>query len=334
MKSLHSYLTSELGLRMSFPKKASDNLIQAQNSTFAKNYKFYEISISGTPVVVAQRINGDNFNGYNIAKDFHSMKEYFQFILLIELPVIDAVFRRQLVRKRVNFVVPGYQFYFPDLLISFTENNMTKKSTAKTLTISAQVLLLYHLQKKSLAGRPFKEIAELIGYSAKTVTLIVMELCNFGIARVESVGHNKVLKFYKRGAELYNQVDKLLQSPVISSGYTDYDVTELGLTNVCKTLICRRNFDSDEYCEYGMTSQKAKELGIKVYATPKEYSVSVWRYNPSLMATDGKADTLSILLSFITSYIGCTILDRSNYEYYKKRVIEKIKWADIEEVEK
>ena len=203
MKSLHSYITSELGLKMSFPKKASDNLIQAQNSTFAKNYKFYEISISGISVIVAQRINGDKFNGTNIAKDFHAMKEYFQFILLIELPVMDAVFRRLLVSRKVNFVVPGHQFYFPELLISFTENNITKKSMAKTLTISAQVLLLYHLQKKSLAGIPFKEIAELIGYSAKTVTLAVIELCNLGIARVESVGHNKVLQFYKRGAELF-----------------------------------------------------------------------------------------------------------------------------------
>ena len=334
MKSLHSYITSELGLKMSLPKKASDNLIQAQNSTFAKNYKFYEISISGISVIVAQRINGDKFNGTNIAKDFHAMKEYFQFILLIELPVMDAVFRRLLVSKKVNFVVPGHQFYFPELLISFTENNLTKKSSPKTLTISAQVLLLYHLQKKSLAGIPFKEIAELIGYSAKTVTLAVIELCNLGIARVESVGHNKVLQFYKRGAELYNQVDKMLQSPVISSGYTDYDVTKLGLTNVCGTLIYRNDTDSNEYWDYGMTSQKARELGIKVYATPREYSVSVWRYDPALMATDGKADALSILLSLIETCKRDPIPFRGDYESHKKSVLETIKWADIEEAEK
>ena len=247
------------------------------------------------------------------------MKEYFQFILLIELPVMDAVFRRLLVSRKVNFVVPGHQFYFPELLISFTENNYTKKSMAKTLTVSAQVLLLYHLQKKSLAGIPFKEIAELIGYSAKTVTLAVIELCNLGIARVESVGHNKVLQFYKRGAELYNQVDKMLQSPVISSGYTDYDVTKLGLTNVCGTLIYRNDTDSNEYWDYGMTSQKA---------TPREYPVSVWRYDPALMATDGKADALSILLSLIEIYKGYPIPYRDVYESHRKSVLETIKWAD------
>ena len=256
------------------------------------------------------------------------MKEYFQFILLIELPVMDAVFRRLLVSRKVNFVVPGHQFYFPELLISFTENNYTKKSMAKTLTVSAQVLLLYHLQKKSLAGIPFKEIAELIGYSAKTVTLAVIELCNLGIARVESVGHNKVLQFYKRGAELFNQVDKMLQSPVISSGYTDYDVTKLGLTNVCGTLIYRNDTDSNEYWDYGMTSQKARELGIKVYATPREYSVSVWRYDPALMATNGKADALSILLSLIEIYKGYPIPYRDVYESHRKSVLETIKWAD------
>lgn len=190
------------------------------------------------------------------------------------------------------------------------------------------MLLLYHLQKKSLAGIPFKEIAELIGYSAKTVTLAVIELCNLGIARVESVGHNKVLQFYKRGAELYNQVDKMLQSPVISSGYTDYDVTKLGLTNVCGTLIYRNDTDSNEYWDYGMTSQKARELGIKVYATPREYPVSVWRYDPALMATDGKADALSILLSLIEIYKGYPIPYRDVYESHRKSVLETIKWAD------
>lgn len=334
MKSLHTYITSDLGLKMSFPKKASENITQAQDSRFAKWYRFSEISILGIRVVVAQRISGDNFNGTNVAKDYHTMKEYFQFILLIELPVIDTVFRRQLVSKKVNFVVPGYQFYFPELFISFTENNLTKKSRAKSLTISAQVLLLYHLQKKSLAGIPFNEIVKLIGYSAKTVTLIVMELCNFGIARVENKGHNKVLKFFKRGAELYNQVDKMLQSPTISSGYTDYDVTNLNLVNVCKYGLGRDDIASNEYWEFGITSQKAKELGIKVYATRKKYSIEIWRYDPALMATNGKADVLSILLSSIKTFKGCTTPFRGDYEYLKKRVLEKVNWVDSDGVDK
>ena len=77
-----------------------------------------------------------------------------------------------------------------------------------------------------------------------------------------------------------------------------------------------------------MTSQKARELGIKVYATPREYPVSVWRYDPALMATNGKADALSILLSLIETYKRDPIPYRGDYESYKKSVLETIKWAD------
>lgn len=77
MKSLQSYLTSVLGIKMSFPKTASEDLLRASNSSFSTNYNFYEISLSGTRIVVAQRLNTEGINGSNLAKEYREMKDYF-----------------------------------------------------------------------------------------------------------------------------------------------------------------------------------------------------------------------------------------------------------------
>lgn len=303
-------------------------MIRAQNSTFAEIYNFYEISLSGILVIVAERKSYAGMNGSNIVQEYRLLKEYFSCLILLETTINDAVFRRQLINKKVNFVVPGHQLYFPELYIIATENKTTKQSTAKTLTISAQVLLLYHLQKKSLAGMSFKKIAKLIGYSAKTVTLIVEELCNFGIARVEKIGRYKTLHFYKRGEDLYLQVDKWMQSPVISYGYTDRDIEKSGVVQVGHGVLDRAYSDNSQYCTYGISSKKAKELRLKLYATYRTYSVEIWKYEPSLIGTDGYADILSVLLSRIETMDGYTF--RHHYNQMKKDNLGKVKWADIE----
>lgn len=326
MTSLQAYLTSVLGIKMSFPKTASEDLLQASNSSFSTNYTFYEISVSGTRVIVAQRKSPEGINGSNLAKEYREMKEYFSFLMLLEISVNDATLRRQLISKKVNFVVPGHQFFFPELYISLTESNTPKRSSTKMLTISAQVLLLYHLQKMSLASIPFKQIAVHIGYSAKTVSLIVEELCNFGIAKVVSDGHNKTLQFFKRGRELYEQVDRWLQNPVMASGHTDRDVIETGLVQVGLCALNHAYSEIPQYRKYGISSKEARKSNLRLYASDRKYSVEIWKYDPALMATDGYADMLSVLLSKIETMDGYTM--RYNYNQNKKSILEKVKWAD------
>lgn len=327
MISLQSYLTSVLGIKITFPKKPSENLSQTLNSAFTKSYSFYEISLAGISVIVAKRITPDGLNGSNVSKEYKQMKEYFSFPLLLELCVNNSIFRRQLIGKKVNFVIPGHQIYFPELFISLSENRATKPSVKNTLTIPAQVLLLYHLQKRTLAGISFKEIAGLIGYSAKTVSLIVEELCNFGIVKVVKVEHHKTLQFHKRGVELYLQVDKLLQSPVMASGLTDRDVEKLGLFQVGYSVINRVYDDIPQYRTYGISSKQAKDMKLRLYASDRKYRVEVWKYPPTLIGSDGFADTLSVLLSTIETWSGYP--NRYNYDKVKKSILVRVAWADI-----
>lgn len=315
MTTLQTYIKDTLGFRVSTPKKPSESLTHAQNSTFAKTYNFYEILISKVAVIVACRQSSEGMNGSNIGKEYQAMKEYFDFPLLLELQSIDATMRKLLIGKKVNFAVPGHQLHFPELCISLSEQNIRSAKSAKSLTIAAQVLLLYHLQKQSLAGIPFKDIVAEIGYSQKTVSIIAQELCNFGIARIETIGRNSILRFYKHGIDLYNQIDKWLQSPVISKGYTDRDIKTVGAIRANRSFV--------------ISSKQAKELKLKLYSSPKKLYVEIWKYYPQILSIDGKVDALSVLLSLITTYYGTQ--SRSDYLSAKARVLKDIKWTDCDD---
>lgn len=203
------YLERLVGLRITRPRKHSPIWMQCCNSTFSANFNFDEIIIHGITVLVAEYINKDKIVVSKLVASYNDMKTYFDVPLLLLLPTIDSVVRRNLLNRRINFVVPGQQIYFPELYISLKESESIKHINPKQLSLPAQVLVLYHLQKRSLAETPLSEIAKLIGYSNKTISLVVPELQNLGIAKLVSrTNRTKTLSFYRSGIELWNQIEK------------------------------------------------------------------------------------------------------------------------------
>lgn len=323
MAKLDTYLSSMLGIKVTTPKDKSDNLERCLSSSYKKSYNFSEILLQGISVIVAEpKIEEKKAVTKQIA-EYKEMRKYFHFPILLELHLVDSRGRRQFIGEKVNFVVPGHQLYFPELFISLREDDSNFKVKPKMLSVPAQVLLLYHLQKKSLAQIPFREIASLLGYSAKTISLSVAELANFGIAKVvETDGHAKHLHFPLNGLDLYNEAEKLLRSPVAQSGYTNVSISE----NVPRSSTFYFLYGRINGVTYCMTSKQAKELGIKLYASQKNNHVEIWKYDPNLMASDGFVDLLSFLLSTIRKYeSGYT--DTSAYDKYKKMLIDRIVWA-------
>lgn len=248
------------------------------------------------------------------------MISYFDVPLLLLLPTIDSVVRRNLLNRRVNFVVPGQQIYFPELYISLKETDSLKHIKPKQLSLPAQVLLLYHLQKRSLADTPLSEIAKLIGYSNKTVSLIVPELQNLGIAKLETrTNRTKTLSFYRSGPDLWNQIEKYLQNPIADTGYTDRDITSLNPV-LCGVAVEYRYVPGFNHVEYGITLNEARKAKLKIYATRKEHSLHLWRYDPRILAdNNGFADILSTILTH----------DRFQRSNITARLLPPVKWADM-----
>ena len=244
-----------------------------------------EYNLQGIPIIIAE-LKAKSMPGTSIVKEFKHLKDVVDLPLLMMLGQLDNVSIRLLVGNKVNFVVPGHLLHFPELFISLKATGIFNDRTHAKLSIRAQLLLLYHLQKQSLADMPFKEIATQLGLSAKTISLVGAELAYFGIAEIISgANKTKMLRFPKRGINLYNQIERWLQSPVQTSGYTDRFLDKLPQGSAVRSSFRyhqRDEKDSDTYC---LTSKQVKEYKIKIYTTPRGYSIEVWKYNPALMAS-------------------------------------------------
>ena len=313
------YLERLVGLKVTRPRKHSPVWEQCCNSTFVSDFTFDEIIVHGVTVIVAEVIVKDKIVATKLAAKYNEMKSYFDFPILLLLPSVDSMVRRNLLNKKINFVVPGQQIYFPELYISLKESDSIKRIKPKQLSLPAQVLLLYHLQKRSLADTPLSEIAKLIGYSNKTISLVVSELLNLGIAKlIPRTNRTKSLLFYRSGLDLWNQIEKYLQNPIAQHGYTDRDLASLKPV-LCGCDVEYRNIAGFPHVEYSITLNEARIAKLKVYATRKEYSLYLWRYDPRILADDGYADILSTILTY----------DRFHRSNISARLLPHVKWADL-----
>lgn len=313
------YLERLVGLKVTHPRKHSPIWEQCSNSTFSTNFNFDEVIIHGITVIVAEYINKDKIVVSKLVATYNEMKSYFNVPLLLLLPTVDSMVRRNLLNKRINFVVPGQQIYFPELYISLKESESIKHIKPKQLSLPAQVLVLYHLQKRSLAETPLSEIAKLIGYSNKTISLVVPELQNLGIAKLVSrTNRTKTLSFYRSGLDLWNQIEKYLQNPIADTGYTTKDIESLNPVK-CVGATTYNCTPENQFIEYGITQNEARSNNIKLYVTERARSVRLWKYNPRILATDGYADILSTILSY-PQY------DRS---WAASLLLKHVKWADV-----
>ena len=311
------YLERLVGLKVPRPRKLSPIWEQCCNSTFVSDFSFDEIIVHGVTVIVAEVIVKDKIVASKLATNYNEMKSYFDFPILILLPSVDRMVRRNLLNKRINFVVPGQQIYFPELYISLKESDSIKHIKPKQLSLPAQVLLLYHLQKRSLTDTPLSEIAKLIGYSNKTISLVVPELQNLGIAKlIPRTNRTKTLSFYRSGVDLWNQVEKYLQNPIAQHGYTDRDIASLKPV-LCGCAVEYRNVAGFSHAEYGITLNEARSTKLKVYATHKAHSLHLWRYDPRILSDDGYADILSTILTY----------DRFHRSSIVARLLPRVKWA-------
>lgn len=312
------YIERLVGLKVTRPRKHTPIWEQCCNSTFSSNFNFDEIVVHGITVIVAEYINKDKIIISKLVAAYNEMKSYFDVPILLLLPTIDSIIRRNLLNKRVNFVVPGQQIYFPELYISLKETGSIKHIKPKQLSLPAQVLLLYHLQKRSLADTPLSEIAKLIGYSNKTISLVVPELQNLGIAKlVTRTNRTKTLSFYRCGLDLWNQIEKYLQNPIAQQGHTNKNIDSLNPVK-CVGATTYSYAPENQFIEYGITQNEARQNKIKLYATLRNYGVCLWRYNPRILAYDGYADILSVILSY----------PRYDRIWASSRLLPLVKWAD------
>jgi DNA-binding MarR family transcriptional regulator len=247
---------------------------------------------------------------------------------LIQFRSMDYIKRRTLVTGRVNFVVVDKQIYIPSLRTYLNESGSAQDVTAKeTLSPAAQFLLLYHLQIKSLENMPFKEMADVLRYSAKTITVVVAELQSRSICDVvQAEGRNKVLRFHQKGRELWDGVSPAMTTPIHKVWYIERDAlpADLPLRTSYDTALAHYTFMADSRRPAYAIDKRAfagHQDSLSPFLHPEEGNVrlEVWKYDPALLSEGQFVDKLSLSLCYKET-------DDERVRSEITRMIDKIEW--------
>lgn len=221
---------------------------------------------------------------------------------ILYLDALNSEQRRQLIKHGVCFIVPDRQIYLPSLGTYFTERRLNTYKEVDTLTPSAQFLVLYHLQKDNLANIEFKDVAQKLGYPAKTISMVARELYCAGLCDIVLLGgRGKGLAFRNQGRELWEMSLSMMNTPIDKVGYVNKHIEQAPLS-----------YDDalSHYTEMGCMpghsyavekrSSVGRQMLEEVSETnlPDSVRIEFWKYSPNKLAVNGYIDPLSMVLIY------------------------------------
>jgi DNA-binding Lrp family transcriptional regulator len=301
MDDVLKYLKDTLGLSGTV-KKAPESLLNKLPLYLIHAYNYSLLEIDGGSFLLAEEENMNPKTAEQLKKQAKAIFHHTDLPAVFVLYNQSMQMRRNMIRNRISFIVPENQLYLPELLIYLKENNRQIHPLSEFLTPSAQLLLLYHLQVEHLEEFSFKEIAEKLGYSPKTITKIAEELKAKKICRVTGT-KEKRFAFDVGRKQLWKMSEPQMQAPVIKSYFT-------GLKdkwNFCKSgdaALAHYTFLSDTgkeaYAVYKVAFEELREKEYWEYLDEIEgdIRIEVWKYNPSLLSNNGYIDPLSLYLCY------------------------------------
>lgn len=324
---IEEYVEKTIGLRFRHKGDANE-LVKALPQYLKGAFDFSLIEIEKQELLLLVLSAEVDLSTSQIIKFANQISKQTGRLTLIQFKSMDNIRRRTLINNRANFIVPDKQIYIPALWMYLNESGSIQNLAVKeNLSPSAQLLLLFHLQKTSLEGLPFKDVAELLNYSKKTISVVVMELQKLSICEVEQTNErNKILRFNKKGRKLWDSVLKLMTSPVLKVWYIEKEdlPPKMPLYVSYNTALAHNTFMADTSLLSFAIDKKtfSKHQGVlQEFLHPEEGTVrlEVWKYNPASLANGKYIDKLSLALCYKDSDD-----ERINKEI--NEMIDKIVW--------
>ncbi len=222
------------------------------------------------------------------------------------LPSIPSYARGRMLRMGIPFIVPGSQVFLPPQIVDLRERQpvLLRRTRTKKLTPAAQCLVLYHLQREPLTGKPLQEIAHLIGYSPIMVTMVKGQLEAAGICTSVKEGRTITLRFVHDRKELWEQVAPLLSAPDRIRHWVTWPHPGPTALLSGMTALSRLTMIGDDplptYALWGRTFRASMEKGEFHGCRGSDEAnacVESWSYDPRTLASGETVDILSLYLS-------------------------------------
>lgn len=271
---------------------------------YLRNKREYFVLSMGDVQSILVKNNSGNFNVSGFAKEMQEIEKYSEMSVILWLDAISTYQRNALIKNRIPFIVPNSQIYVPELGMSLKEFCAGKRERVEKMSAAAQFLLLYFIYQKKYEEKSQSEIAESLNMSAMNVSRAVRELQELGLLKTRREGTSKLIKAVAIGRELYQLSSVYLQSPVQKRIYVSLNYFDMSLPLAGETALAKQSMLNYPKCTvYAMDKKLVKDIPKEAIVEPKllkdnDYvEIELWKYNPSVYASDEMVDIVSLVQS-------------------------------------
>jgi hypothetical protein len=217
---------------------------------------------------------------------------------------LPSYVRARLVERRIPFVVPGRQLYWPELGMVFEAGRQYRiRRKVKAVKPATQTVLLLALNGEMAEAVTPKDLGARLGYTPMTMTRALDEIEATGLGEVARKGRERLLTFPEDRLGLWQAALPYLQSPARHS----YRVKEEALPAAHRfvasetALAARTMLTEPREPVYATGREGWKAIRDGVQEIPVQDTgtclLQIWRYDPELFARDGYVDPFSLYLS-------------------------------------
>ena len=219
---------------------------------------------------------------------------------------LAAFERNRLLKRQIPFIVPHRQMFLPSQLVDLREvhSPAIAPKDSKILSMPAQLLLLYHLQKRP-EQVPFAlyEWATALRYSRMSISRAAKELIEAKLA--ESTDQSKTVRLLFIGdrRELWQRALPMLRTPVMAQAHYRFSkvwpqsVLEAGLTALAHYTDLADGRQRT-FALWRLFVRPKNEFEQVPFAETDTVPIERWWYPPAVLSDDEKTvDRLSLYLS-------------------------------------
>lgn len=230
-----------------------------------------------------------------------TIEKRLQVPVVLVLDHIDAHQRRSLIESRINFIVPDKQIYLPAIGIFLNERNLIVKSkVTNELSAIASAVVIIQLIDGSLQGKSVTDVAIKMGYSIKTISLIVNELKQHGLISVKKSGRKKLLDFKLEPKDLWAKAFPLMKSPVEKRMFTsDISLAEkIGVKASDSALSEVSMLAPPRLSIYAVYARDNRLKELQLNSSDGTAIIEIWKIDPHQTSKEGITDIFSLALTY------------------------------------
>jgi hypothetical protein len=265
---------------------------------------------------------------FELEKHAKLLKKQFGPDVVFVFPSLRAFERKRLLQRRIPFIVPHRQMFLPGVMVDLRETHgpAVEQNPGSPLSMPAQLLLLYHLQKRGGDG-PFAlhGWASALRYSKMSISRAHSELVNAGLANSEQPGREIVIQFAGERRALWEKAVPIVRSPVQKAGYYRLKGTlRAGFLNAGLTELAHFTdlAEGPQPCRATWRRTIKTQPGIESlpYRDVDTVLIQRWWYPPVILTEDNQnVDRLSLYLSLRDS-------KDERIQAGLVQLLEKMKW--------